>query len=280
MIYAVLPFLCCIKEETNQGKLKQTMPTLRRANTMQPRKTRREKLRAKIQGREGGFIALKTLWYVPVIMPLMIFCMTSNSHASFAVRYMFALSAGLFMFGAIYGMKVSSHLSLGGIGRHFISDATSEEVPELLILTRYTKGRTQIQAREKLLTILFRLTEDDGALLDDQAQINLVFFVTKQDNELVSVTLGALEEVGNARSLPSVRALSQGKYLAATDPDLQEAATFSLARIEERLERIKRGNELLRPSVVPLKPETLLRPTLPPTLEEPQVLLRSGEKPE
>ncbi|MBC7528594.1 MAG: hypothetical protein H7308_13730 [Chthonomonadaceae bacterium] len=183
--------------------------------------------------------------------------------------------------GGFYSLfRYNLRSNLGDAGENLIPDATLEDVNELLTLTRNLNGEARLQARNKLLELLPRITEENAPLLTLQGQKDLSSLLASRDWELILLSLGAIENGGTGLHVHAVRALAQGKHLASSDPEIREVATLCLTRIEERLAKSEYSTVLLRPSIVPSEPETLLRPIATSLPEEPELLLRSGEKPE
>ena len=205
---------------------------------------------------------------------------TKSVHTILGGTALEVLAGALGMISVFALINVLLKRALQKNGRRFIPEATREEVWVLLAMTLHLNGETQLQTREKLLELLPLLTEEDNASIDIAEQKDIAHAFATKDKELVLVLLDAVARIGNVQVISAVRALSGGKYLAATDPDIREAAVQCLSHLEARLEQNKHNRVLLRPSVSHIEPETLLRPVVTALPEEPQVLLRSGEKPE
>ena len=251
-----------------------------RLYTMKPCKTEREKLRDDVQKKATDIAT----WIVPfnlvVLGPLLLSLVPdAKPHGLFA-RVLAALVMTVPLSVSCYFIKQRVRTDLYQTGENLIPDATRKDINELLLLTCHLTGEERRQPREKLLEVLPELKEADTSLLTRQGQYNLATILARRDWELVLASLDALEKVGNTKSLSSVRALAQGKHLAANDPEIREAAAHCLAQIEERLQKGKEGGQLLRPSAPDLAPQTLLRSYESNPSEEPSVLLRGGERPE
>ena len=246
----------------------------------EPPETEREKLRERIQ-KKGMNLALSHFMMAQCLtVPLIIVFGSNPLHKSFPERLIDATVMGLIAFGVLYGFRAYERNSYQEVAQELIPEATREDVPDLLGMVLILKGEIQSQAREKLLAFLPQLTEDDASFVKEAGRIRLQFLLPKRDREMVLLSLGALEKVGNTKSLPSVRALAEGKHMGETDLEVREAAQVCLLKIEDHLERIERGGQLLRPAPPNVEPETLLRPMSSAVQDEPKVLLRSGEKPE
>lgn len=240
----------------------------------------REELRQSIQGRGRDFKSFDALALVMIALcagtAIRGFCI----HAGPISTLFFRLSTSLVAGGAYFLFRYHLRSNLGDAGENLIPDATLEDVNELLTLTRNLNGEARLQARNKLLELLPRITEENAPLLTLQGQKDLSSLLASRDWELILLSLGAIENGGTGLHVHAVRALAQGKHLASSDPEIREVATLCLTRIEERLAKSEYSTVLLRPSIVPSEPETLLRPIATSLPEEPELLLRSGEKPE
>ena len=140
------------------------------------------------------------------------------------------------------------------------------------------KGQLGADAREWVLRKLPMLTEANGSLLDSANRLYLNRELSSYDAGCVTTILEAYAKVGTKNELRIVEQLANGKFIAATNFEVREAAQTCLAQIQVRLAGQKAGTELLRPSAPSENPATLLRPSRNVKSEEETVLLRSGDK--
>jgi hypothetical protein len=95
---------------------------------------------------------------------------------------------------------------------------------------------------------------------------------TTQTDIRVSI-LKALGKIGDASSLPIVRQLAEGKSVTDSGKAIRQAARECLPLLEERVEKLKRGETLLRPATND-NSDPLLRPAHSSQEEDSELLLR------
>lgn len=95
-------------------------------------------------------------------------------------------------------------------------------------------------------------------------------------SELVLALLRLLERIGDNRELPTVKALKNGKYGAATNTAVREVAARCGAVIEARLAEKAQPGTLLRASQPTGQDDTLVRPVTN-VPDEQAVLLRAAQ---
>ena len=247
---------------------------------MKTRKTEREKLKEDVRINGAMLSSYKTTvgrlrWFLIIIATVIVSLLKLQIKGSVDMLVM-----AMVVLSITVVIRILSESRLHKGGKRLIPEATLGEMWALLSLTLNLSGETRLLARMKLLELLSHLNEDDNILIDVIEQHEIAYALSTKDKELVLALLSAVAKIGNVEGMRAVRALSQGKHLALTDLEVREAAAFCLSQLEARLEQNKHNRVLLRPSVSPIEPETLLRPVVTALPEEPQVLLRSGEKPE
>jgi hypothetical protein len=94
--------------------------------------------------------------------------------------------------------------------------------------------------------------------------------------DLVLALLRLVEQIGDSRELPSIKLLENGKYCAASNPEVREAAANCRSVIEARLAVKAQPENLLRASQSADQDAALLRPVGITYKDEEAVLLRAG----
>ena len=131
------------------------------------------------------------------------------------------------------------------------------------------------EARTAVLEQLPGLTEETVLLVRDSERRVLYSTLKGKDAELIPVVLRAIPIFCDARSLPFIRHLADGKGLAATNADLQSEAQVSLSRLQSVLDLTSGSQGLLRASYAPQLPEEqLLKPVQGNRETDPRELLR------
>lgn len=132
-----------------------------------------------------------------------------------------------------------------------------------------------------LCFLLPRMTANDASLLNEKHRVCLNHILDGKDANLMIAVLKAYEQVGDSRSLPSVRKLAAGQSALFRSGVVQEAACACLPFLEARAEQEKAGRSLLRPSAVgAVQSDALLRPTETAGRSDPHQLLRAGQSEE
>jgi len=138
------------------------------------------------------------------------------------------------------------------------------------------RARCFAEARAGLLEQLPLLTEEAAYLLRASERKALYQTFQVPDEELISVVLRAVPVLGDARALPFIRHLAEGKGMAATNGQLQAEAQISLSRLQTILDLSKGSQGLLRASRAPQTPmEQLLTPAQGNHETDPKELLRA-----
>jgi hypothetical protein len=116
-------------------------------------------------------------------------------------------------------------------------------------------------ARQAILEQLPRLQEETAHLLSIDERHALYKTLSGFDTEMAFAVLQALPLFGDARALPFVQPLAEGRGVAAGNPELQAAAQSSLDRLQANLALSSGAQGLLRASHRPHPPEEeLLKP--------------------
>jgi hypothetical protein len=110
-------------------------------------------------------------------------------------------------------------------------------------------------ARAGLLEQLPLLTEDTAHLLRVDERHALYKTLYGTDAELIPVVLRVLPVFHDARALPFIRHLAEGKGLTVTNTHLQAEAQSSLSRLQANLDLNSGARGLLRASQHPQSPE-------------------------
>jgi hypothetical protein len=140
----------------------------------------------------------------------------------------------------------------------------------------HTAGRCCEEARAAILEQLPHLTEESASLLRSRERLTLFKTLRGEDAEMISVVLLAVAVFADARALPFVRHLSEGKGLAAKNEDLRAEAQASLNRLQAILDLSSGSQALLRASSPPQAPEEqLLHPIQGNSETDPKELLRA-----
>jgi len=124
--------------------------------------------------------------------------------------------------------------------------------------------------------VLPLLTSEHYGLFGAESMTNLGRVLNHPDAQLVSKALSALAIVGTSHAIPAVRrALQTGRTTR-----LKDAARDVLAILEERQRHESRHDTLLRPTISPENPASVLvRPASSSLQPSAEVLLRtSGER--
>lgn len=163
------------------------------------------------------------------------------------------------------------------------NDALREKMRSspLGFLVQPSREQIRSQARESLLTCLPLLNEEDSDLLSPRQRQVLFQMLSGQDSTLILAILEAAPAIGDMRALPYIETLASGGGLAATEPDICEAAARSLSLLEANLKLRAGSATLLRPSPQPgARPDSLLRASSPrtPDEKESEQLLRPGNE--
>jgi hypothetical protein len=121
---------------------------------------------------------------------------------------------------------------------------------------RYETGRA-------LCRVLSRITEENAGLLTREHRLAALQYlkrsVPEKEEELLTAMLHMLAVAGGPEAVQPLRSLAARLSFGAGERIAEEAAR-TLAAVEERLERLKSGEGLLRPSSpAALGEETLLR---------------------
>lgn len=138
-------------------------------------------------------------------------------------------------------------------------------------------GKKRLEcARAALLENLRGWPEGREDILSFSERQMLYRALEKNDRDLIAAILSALPCFGDARALPSVRTLAQGKGAAAEDVDLQRAAQVCLERLQAQVARHNSPQTLLRASEVPAAPaQELLHTVEHPEAVPTEQLLRA-----
>jgi len=136
------------------------------------------------------------------------------------------------------------------------------------------------QARAQLLEHLPRLTADTAPLLNARERYALYKMLHGKDAELIPALLHAIPLLSEARALPFLRHLAEGKGPAAENQPLQAQATAALHQLQANLALQRTSHVLLRASQPPETPtqELLLSTYAHPEID-PTELLRAQNRP-
>ena len=137
-------------------------------------------------------------------------------------------------------------------------------------------GKHYEAARAGLLEHLPLLTEETAYLLRADERHALYKTLYGKDEGLIPVVLRVVPILGDARVLPFVRHLAEGKGLAATNTELQVEAQSSLRRLQSNLDLSRGAQGLLRASQHPqVSDEELLIPAHTKSDTEARELMRA-----
>jgi HEAT repeat protein len=123
-----------------------------------------------------------------------------------------------------------------------------------------------------LARLLPRLTAADAALLNEEQYLCLFRALYSRYTDLVVGVIRAFREIGDERALLTVRQLAGRPPRSPRQQFIHRAARECLPALQERLERERAGNVLLRPASQPT--ETLPRPVMTDPDHDPEVLVR------
>ena len=132
------------------------------------------------------------------------------------------------------------------------------------------------QINQSVIRLIARLQPEDHVDVTSFELSVLLEALRSNRADLVIALLRLLEQIGDNRELPSVRALENGKYSVATNPAIREAAAHCRAAIESRLKDKALPGTLLRASQPSAQEDTLVRPVVA-VVEEQAVLLRAAQ---
>lgn len=161
-------------------------------------------------------------------------------------------------------------------------------VSVLAVACRDGDPDTRTVAARGLKNILPRLQARDAAHITPEGMEALIALLRMADASLGVAILKALEQVGDARAIPTVERLAESPkrrrawavYLDAETPQerLREAAAACLPYLRTRAEQERLRNTLLRPAQGPDSPaDILLRPaSAAPSTPEEQLLRPSS----
>ncbi len=154
---------------------------------------------------------------------------------------------------------------------------TLEQVSAIPTLAPFTlKGTTdqKSRAKESLLKLFGLLTPEHLGTLPNQTTPLLCPLLYTEDSTLLQETLRALEVVGDARAVPTLKRLSE----THADIGVRETAQRLMYLLEEREALLDHKTHLLRASHAPKEAEnSLLRPVYHTPEEAPEELLRPAE---
>lgn len=137
--------------------------------------------------------------------------------------------------------------------------------------------RYHAEARSNLLEQLPLLTEETASLLRNDERHALYKTLYGKDEELIFAVLRVTPILCDARALPFVRHLAEGKGWAATNAELQMEAQSALSRLQAGLALSSGSQGLLRASQPPhASKEELLIPAHANSDTEAQELMRAN----
>lgn len=127
-------------------------------------------------------------------------------------------------------------------------------------------------AEMALISLLPDVSASDAPFVLPNAQEALVAALRRPDRELRLAILNAMEQIGDHRAIPSVRALAQ----LARDPQIRTAAEICLTGLLARAAHTLPADMLLRPADGPNSDGLLLRPAGKSTSQDAQLLRPTG----
>jgi hypothetical protein len=132
-------------------------------------------------------------------------------------------------------------------------------------------------AEDKLKRLLPRLQASDAGLLDEEQRKCLYRALRGRDTNLILAVLKALEQIGDEQAVPFVQKLANGEGLAARYSGIREAAQECLPALQQRAERERSRQTLLRAASASDTPsDMLLRPASGALEADPQQLHRAS----
>jgi hypothetical protein len=159
----------------------------------------------------------------------------------------------------------------------FIHTNLLEQVRAIPTIAPFThRGATNQTNRAKanLFKLYVLLTPEHLGTLPNRTTLFLCPLLNKKDLSLVKETLHALEVIGDARAIPTLKRLSE----THTDTDIRETAQRLMYLLEEREALLNHKTHLLRASHAPKEADnSLLRPAYHTPEEAPEELLRPFE---
>lgn len=138
---------------------------------------------------------------------------------------------------------------------------------------------------EPLQRLLLRVKASDAAHFNDEQMEALIGLLAprnphrillRQFPELPLAALKALEQIGDSRAIEAVRRLTTGRQ----NRRYHDAAQECLASLEQQVHTRAYHRTLLLPASAETGGATLLRPTLPQTERQPELLLRAAREKE
>ena len=134
---------------------------------------------------------------------------------------------------------------------------TIQAIGPLAEALRIDDSRIRRLAETALSPLLIRLQSSDSGILNSAQRDSLNKSLTSRNMEYVLALLKALEQVGDATSLPQVRRMAESTH---TRPQVADAARSCLPFLLMRIEQTRAASTLLRPAMPTKSDSTLLRP--------------------
>ncbi len=153
-------------------------------------------------------------------------------------------------------------------------------VPDLVDALAYSDKHMNGVAVAALTNLLPRLPASDSERLDSEQRKLLHRWLTIKNKEsaLVQAILKALEQIGDERDLPSVQKMAEREASTQREKTLREAARQCLPYVEQRAEKNRVANTLLRAATASgPNMESLLRPVASSPRTDYEDLLRPAE---
>jgi hypothetical protein len=141
-----------------------------------------------------------------------------------------------------------------------------------VVNTQHEDTRWTVEAA--LIRLLPRLTEEDGALLNEGQLSAMHYALTRSSNEaFVQAILQAVRVVGDGQALESVQSMALGAGMI-TSERVRDQARACVPILGARKEKALESRTLLRPTNTP--EEALLRPAQSAGESDAELLLRSS----
>ena len=143
-------------------------------------------------------------------------------------------------------------------------------------------GRDRYEILRLLTDLLHRVKAEDYPLLTWQQQRKLMdslyFSENHQEVHFQVAVVRSLARVGDADALRLLQSLASDAPLSDYEHMVRDAARDCLPLLQDRLERLRQSQHLLRPSVSEPLPDELLRPVTSREDADPEILLRPTQE--
>jgi hypothetical protein len=162
---------------------------------------------------------------------------------------------------------------IGCIG---LDEANMVSWPRLLPNICGKPKELSVMINQSVIRIVSLLGPEDEIDITNFERGMLLEALRSSSSNLVMALLSLTEQIGDSRELQVIKSLENGKYSAASNPEVREAAANCQSVIEARLAIKAQPDTLLRASQSSNQAAALLRPVGITNKDDESVLLRAG----